>query len=181
MSAPTQWEGPASEGGPAPGIKFGDPGARLVGYIIDILITAGLVVALSVLTVLFAATIPIFAILPILGIIIIPLIYFPYFWHQSGQTPGMKMMGIKVVRDRDGGPVSWGSAILRLIGYWISGAVFYIGYIWIFIDKRKRGWYDLIGGTCVIKVEAEEYVPDVTQPTYSGRMGEAGDPGRLPD
>ena len=46
--------------------------------------------------------------------------------------------------------VTVGAAILRLIGYWISGAVFYLGYIWIFVDKRKRGWMDLIAGTIVI-------------------------------
>ena len=48
---------------------------------------------------------------------------------------------------------SAGAAILRLIGYWISAIVFYIGYIWIFIDKRKRGWHDLIAGTVVIKAQ----------------------------
>lgn len=26
-----------------------------------------------------------------------------------------------------------------------------IGYIWIFIDKRRRGWHDLIAGTVVVK------------------------------
>jgi uncharacterized RDD family membrane protein YckC len=44
-----------------------------------------------------------------------------------------------------------GSAILRLIGYWVSGAVFYIGFIWIFVDKRRRGWMDLIASTVVVK------------------------------
>ena len=63
----------------------------------------------------------------------------------------MKQMGIKVVRDEDGGPVSTGQAILRLVGYWVSGFVFYLGYIWILIDKRRRGWFDLIAGTCVVK------------------------------
>ena len=43
------------------------------------------------------------------------------------------------------------AAILRLVGYWVSGFVFYLGYIWIFVDKRKRGWFDLIAGTVVIK------------------------------
>ena len=66
------------------------------------------------------------------------------------------MMGIKVVRDVDGGPVSMGSAILRLLGYWISGLVFYLGFIWIFIDKRKRGWFDLIAGTVVVKAQVAE-------------------------
>ena len=31
--------------------------------------------------------------------------------------------------------------------------VFYLGYIWIFIDKRKRGWFDLIAGTVVVKAD----------------------------
>ena len=80
-----------------------------------------------------------------------PLAYFPYFWTKTGQTPGMQIMHIKVVRDKDGGPITMGQAILRLIGFWVSSLVFYIGYIWIFIDKRQRGWFDLIAGTVVIK------------------------------
>jgi uncharacterized RDD family membrane protein YckC len=79
------------------------------------------------------------------------LAYFPYFWATSGSTPGMRMMGLKVVRDSDGGPISGGQAVMRLIGYWVSGAVFYLGYIWIFIDKRHRGWHDLIAGTLVVQ------------------------------
>ena len=58
---------------------------------------------------------------------------------------------MRVVRDSDGGPVSAGAAILRLVGYWIDSLVFYLGFIWIFIDKRKRCWHDLIAGTVVIK------------------------------
>ena len=62
----------------------------------------------------------------------------------------MKITGIRVVRDRDGGQVGWGAAIVRLIGYWVSGAVFYLGFIWILIDGRRRGWHDLLAGTVVI-------------------------------
>jgi uncharacterized RDD family membrane protein YckC len=29
--------------------------------------------------------------------------------------------------------------------------VLYLGYIWILIDKRRRGWHDLIAGAVVIK------------------------------
>ena len=63
------------------------------------------------------------------------------------------MFRLHVVRDRDGGPISGGQAILRLFGLWLSGAVFYLGYIWILIDSRRRGWHDLIAGTCVIESE----------------------------
>jgi uncharacterized RDD family membrane protein YckC len=147
---PDAWQAPEPLAGPAPGMEFATPGARLVGYIIDILINIALIMAMfvvgAILTVIFAP----FAILWILGVVIVPLAYFPYFWTQSGQTPGMRQMHIKVVRDVDGGPITSGAAILRLIGYWVSGAVFYLGYIWIFVDKRRRGWMDLIAGTVVV-------------------------------
>jgi uncharacterized RDD family membrane protein YckC len=153
--APTSWTAPEPTPGPAPGVEFADPGARLVGYIIDIAINVAIVVVLSIVGVILAATLPVLAILPFLAVIIIPLIYFPFFWSRegpsNGQTPGMKQMGIRVVRDEDGGPITVGPAVLRLIGYWISGLVFYIGYIWIFVDKRRRGWFDLIAGTVVVK------------------------------
>ena len=34
---------------------------------------------------------------------------------------------------------------------WINNLLFYIGFIWILVDKRRRGWHDLIAGTCVIE------------------------------
>jgi uncharacterized RDD family membrane protein YckC len=149
-SSPEPWQAPDDDGGPAPGVAFASPGARLVGYIIDIAITFAVILVIILVTAILAVIFAPLSILGILAFIIVPLAYFPYFWSKTGQTPGMKMMGIKVVRDKDGGPVTVGAAILRLIGYWISGAVFYLGYIWIFVDKRKRGWMDLIAGTIVI-------------------------------
>ena len=154
-TTPTEWSAPDPEGGPAPGVEFASPGARLVGYIVDILINFGIFIVLTLLTGIFVAILPILAIIPFIGIFLVSLLYFPYFWQRSGQTPGMRLMQIKVVRDADGGSLTWGPAILRLIGYWVSGIVFYLGYIWIFIDKRKRGWFDLIAGTVVIKAPAD--------------------------
>ena len=113
---PSGWQAPEPEIGPAPGVAFAGPGARLVAYIVDIIIVSLVVVLLSILGVALAVTIPPLAILPIVAVIVIPLIYFPYYWSNSGQTPGMKMMGIRVVRDRDGGPVTSGQAVLRLLG-----------------------------------------------------------------
>jgi uncharacterized RDD family membrane protein YckC len=157
---PTTWEAPPEEVGPAPGYAFGGFGERLLAYLLDgivnfvaivvIAILGGLVIGVGAVagSALLAGT---GAIVTIVAIIVVPLVYFPFFWSRGGQTPGMRPFGLRVVRDRDGGPVSASSAILRLIGYWIDGLVFYLGYIWIFIDKRKRGWHDLIAGTVVVK------------------------------
>jgi uncharacterized RDD family membrane protein YckC len=151
MSGSPGWQAPDAGIGPAPGVAFAGPGARLVAYIVDIIIVSVLCIVLSAVAVALAVTIPILAILPILAVIVVPLVYFPYYWSRTGQTPGMKMMAITVVRDRDGGPVTSGQAILRLVGYWVSGLFFGLGYLWIFIDKRRRAWHDLIAGTVVIE------------------------------
>jgi uncharacterized RDD family membrane protein YckC len=151
MTTQEHWQAPEMEPGPAPGVAFASPGSRLVAYIVDVIVTIAVSIVLGIVGVALVFVLPILSIIPFLAIFIVSFVYFPYYWQRSGQTPGMRMMNIKVVRDSDGGPLSWGSAILRLIGYWVSGFVFYIGYIWIFIDKRKRGWHDLIAGTVVIE------------------------------
>ena len=151
MTTQEHWQAPEMEPGPAPGVAFASPGSRLVAYIVDVIVTIAVSIVLGIVGVALVFVLPILSIIPFLAIFIVSFVYFPYYWQRSGQTPGMRMMNIKVVRDSDGGPLTWGSAILRLIGYWVSGFVFYIGYIWIFIDKRKRGWHDLIAGTVVIE------------------------------
>ena len=147
----TAWTAPEPTPGPAPGVEFAEPGARLVAYIIDVLIIAGVTILLGIIGAVFLVILWPISILFFLAAAVFGLVYFPYFWAKDGQTIGNRQMRIRVVRDVDGGPLSMGSAILRLVGYWISGAVFYIGYIWIFVDKRRRGWMDLIAGTVVVK------------------------------
>lgn len=160
------WESPEPQGGPAPGVEFAPHGARLVAYIIDTIIVS--VVVTILLGIGFAAlgsgmTIEdnritdispgSATLLIVLGLVatVITILYFPYFWARGGQTPGMRPFDLRVVRDSDGGPVGWGMALLRLVGLWVAAVVFYIGFIWVFIDKRRRGWQDLIAGTVVVK------------------------------
>lgn len=151
---------PTVADGPAPGVRFAGPVQRLVAYLIDGFVTGMvyLVIALILGAIIAAAGSADMGFIVGLGIILyflaflaVWLLYFPYFWQKSGQTPGMKVMRIRVVRDEDGGPVSWMSGIIRLFGYFVSSAVFYLGFIWILVDRRKRGWHDLMAGTCVVE------------------------------
>jgi uncharacterized RDD family membrane protein YckC len=154
------WQVPEPEPGPAPGLAFAGYGERLVAYIVDAIIVTivivivaiigGLVIAGGALTGGAGAAIGgSFAL--VIAIFVVTIGYFPFFWARGGATPGMKMFGLIVVRDVDGGPISGGQAVLRLVGYWVSGLVFYLGYIWVFVDKRRRGWHDLIAGTVVVQ------------------------------
>ena len=154
------WQPPQETTGPAPGVRYADHGARLLSYIVDVLILGVLVVVAVVVLGILGAILAvsgqgIAAGLSFIGlfvaIFVVSLGYFPYFWLRGGQTPGMKAFRLKVVMDRDGGPVTLGPAILRLIGYWIDSLVFYLGFAWILIDSRRRGWHDLIAGTVVVQ------------------------------
>ncbi len=73
-----------------------------------------------------------------------------------GQSVGMALVGIRVVR-ADGHPMSWGRALLRYtIGYGLVGLSLGLGFLWIFVDKRRRGWPDLVSGTCVIEEASDD-------------------------
>jgi uncharacterized RDD family membrane protein YckC len=153
-SAPAYWQGGAEVSGPAPGVEFAGYASRIVAYIVD-----GILVGVLVWVIVFFALLlgggdlDIVSTILIGAGVLVGLAYFPFFWQRTGQTPGMQAMHIRVVRDKDGGPVGWGSAILRLIGYTINSIIFGlpIGWLWVFFDRRRRGWHDLIGSTVVVK------------------------------
>lgn len=157
------WQTPVEPAGPAPGIRFAGHGARLVAYLVDgFLLAIGYMVVFGVVALaglgayldrdgeLGAAAVGGFILLVLFGIVV-SIAYFPFFWARSGQTPGMRLFRLRVVRDRDGGPISGTQAVMRLVGYWVNGVALYIGFAWILIDQRRRGWHDLIAGTVVIE------------------------------
>ena len=76
--------------------------------------------------------------------------YFTYFFG-NGQTPGMKLVEIKLIRADGVEPVGYKKGFFRWVGMEISGMVFLLGYIWILIDKKRQGWHDKIAGTYVVK------------------------------
>ncbi|MDA8238197.1 MAG: RDD family protein [Chloroflexi bacterium] len=146
--------------GPAPGVRLASHGARLVASIVDGILVGVMVtvvaVALPFLTAgLVVSGAPVLAavvgLLVIVAAFLVTLGYFPWFWAHGGATPGMRMFSLRLVRDRDGGPLGRGEAILRLVELWISGAVLYLGFVWILVDRRRRGWHDLIAGTVMVQ------------------------------
>jgi len=75
--------------------------------------------------------------------------YFIFFWMLVGQTPGKMVMGVRVV-STNGRPLSFFQSVRRLIGYFISMLVLFIGFLWILISDTRQGWHDKIAGTYVI-------------------------------
>jgi uncharacterized RDD family membrane protein YckC len=70
-----------------------------------------------------------------------------------GDTIGKKMLGLAIVTDqtRPGQGLGWGKAFLRLLGHFVSGLVFSIGYLLVAFTSRKQGLHDMIAGTYVVR------------------------------
>jgi uncharacterized RDD family membrane protein YckC len=104
-----------------------------------------------------------FSLIYLLMTVFISMCYFIYFHGAAGQTPGKMIFGLKVVQST-GKQMTFGLAFLRWVGYIISAIVFYLGFIWIAFDAKKRGWHDKIAGTVVIRVrnivDGLAYAPD---------------------
>jgi uncharacterized RDD family membrane protein YckC len=83
---------------------------------------------------------------------LIGVLYFCYFWSAQGggQTLGMRVLNIKVVRT-DGSALTILQAFIRYIGLVVSVAVIFIGVIWAAFDANKQGWHDKIAGTVVVR------------------------------
>jgi uncharacterized RDD family membrane protein YckC len=71
------------------------------------------------------------------------------FWILTGQTPGMMLLGLRVV-STDGGRVTFWRAMLRLLGYIISVTLLFIGFFWVLVDDRRQGWHDKLAKTYVV-------------------------------
>jgi hypothetical protein len=72
----------------------------------------------------------------------------PVFWR--GQTPGKRLMGIRVVR-LTGEKIGWWSSFSRFGGYAAGLATGLLGFLQILWDANRQGIQDQIAGTVVIR------------------------------
>ena len=75
--------------------------------------------------------------------------YFAVFWSTTGQTPGARIMGLRVVCARSGEPVRLRAAIVRLVGMLLAAIPLFAGFLLILVDDRRRGLQDRLARTVV--------------------------------
>lgn len=69
---------------------------------------------------------------------------------SNGQSAGMRILGIYIVRV-DGRPFTIKDAAMRhLVGYPLSTLAFFLGFLWMLWDPRQQGWHDKIARTLVV-------------------------------
>ena len=77
-------------------------------------------------------------------------LYFTLFtWQWKGQTPGKKLLHIRVVR-LDGEPLSFWNSSERATGYTASAALLLLGFFQYFWDRNCQATHDKIAETLVV-------------------------------
>ena len=92
--------------------------------------------------------------------------YFVFFWSSSGQTPGNRVMQIRVQDAATGGPLRARRALLRVILLPLSALPLCAGFLLILVDTRRCALHDRLARTTVV------YVPRVLPSRGAGPGGE---------
>jgi uncharacterized RDD family membrane protein YckC len=76
-------------------------------------------------------------------------LYFAVPWAVAGRTPGMLVLGLRVVR-RDGSRLDAGHAFLRALALPLSFLLLGLGLVGIVVGREHRALHDVIAGTTVV-------------------------------
>ncbi len=128
--------------GPFPGSAYGGFWARAGGLWVDVLVLGGVFAGLDP-----AATAAHVGDLTAL----IPPLYFTGFWGFLERTPGMWLVGVRVVRAEDGGRLGFRRSFLRCCGYLLDLASGFLGFGWAALDPHRQAWHDKIASSYVIR------------------------------
>jgi uncharacterized RDD family membrane protein YckC len=89
--------------------------------------------------------------------------YFAFFWSASGQTPGNRLMRIRVQDAASGKPLRLRRAVLRVLVLPLSALPLCAGFLLVLVDDRRRALHDRLVRTVVV------YVPEKPRAQASRR------------
>jgi uncharacterized RDD family membrane protein YckC len=83
------------------------------------------------------------------GWLLVVTAYFVGFWSTTGQTPGLRVMRLRVVT-RSAAPPSVARALARLVGLILAIVPLGAGFLPALVDRRRRALPDFLAGTAVV-------------------------------
>jgi uncharacterized RDD family membrane protein YckC len=76
--------------------------------------------------------------------------YFTFFWSTTGQTPGSRLLEIRVESAAERGPPRPARAFVRVLLLPLSALLLCAGFLMILFDGRRRALHDRLAGTVVV-------------------------------
>lgn len=145
-----QARGPGGPGG-TPG-PLADWGTRVVATLIDSAITFAVVIAGLIVGAILGAISTALGLLVLVVVYLVAIgagFYFTYMTGAVGQSPGKKVMGIKVVSEETGQPIGGGLGIVRGLAHFLD-SILLIGYLFPLWDEKRQTFADKIMKTIAL-------------------------------
>jgi len=76
--------------------------------------------------------------------------YFTLFWSTTGQTPGMRLMHVRVRPDRPDRRLTVWRALVRTFGLVLAIIPCFLGFVPALFDRRRRALQDYLAQTVVV-------------------------------
>jgi uncharacterized RDD family membrane protein YckC len=141
---------------PAQRPHFGGAVSRFVAYVVDLGVSIG-VFMLGLAAISFAASIITgHSIswsrndLPVAILFVVwEFVYFAYSWGANGKTPGMALLGVRVVA-ADGTLAGARRGVIRTLAFPLSFLLLGLGFTGILFQRHRRALHDMIAGTAVV-------------------------------
>jgi uncharacterized RDD family membrane protein YckC len=140
--------GPTSYAGLATRIVSFTIDAALI-TLVDVIIGVGAALVLSLLHIPHGLR-TILAVIGGVAYVLGSIAYFVIFWSATGQTPGARLMQIRVLT-AELEPVKPKRALVRCVGVILAALPLFIGFLPILYDSRRRGFQDQFAHTVVIE------------------------------
>jgi len=129
-------------------------GPRAGGLLIDLAII--LVVAIPLDAIAGAlgssALVRLFGVIPLIG-----WIWWSVQVGQTGQSPGMRMVGLRCVSQQTGQVIGPGLAIVRWVAHILDAVTCFVGWLFPIWDKNRQTFADKITGTVVLRVPSQPF------------------------
>lgn len=82
-----------------------------------------------------------------------------YMISKFGGGFGKLLTGTRIVKEDDGTFLNFKMAFLRNhVGYAVSSLMLGLGFLWLFVDKRRQAWHDMMVQSLVVVRSKKAYV-----------------------
>ena len=156
MPASVQLRQPAT---PPPEPRYVDLATRAISFALDaaLINVVAIVTALGVSLILSLVHLPSSLHTFLIGLggaafILWAVGYFVVFWSATGQTPGARVMQIRVLT-YGGAVLKPRTALVRCAGTVLAALPLFAGFVPILFDARRRGFQDHLARTVVVEAE----------------------------
>jgi uncharacterized RDD family membrane protein YckC len=135
--------------------RYGGLVTRGLGFVTDLLCTQLVYLVLGgmigLVTSIFGTLRPTWLVGTLAGIggFLVVGLYFVVFWTTAGQTPGMRVMRLRV--EHNGEPPAVWRSVVRLVGLVLAVVPLFAGYLPVLFDPKRRALPDYLAGTTVVR------------------------------